>query len=278
MLRTGFVCGVLVLSWLADAGMPSDTLPARRPVPPCTGSDEPPERRPVPPLPAGAENLRTPANPDSDYIQIQLLIVELRGDVSRAMKEAGFRETAGNRYIAEMGHPAGRDDDSRAALARKLSQHAEIDVLSRPTVRTVPGQPAHIQIGTAPSPISYLVRTGQKTFELREAAAEANLGITIQLTPHLAGDSDEIEISPLKITTTTLDGREPVAGLDLEVGKPIVSTRTLETALTLPEGATAVAVAAPGPPGRQAVLFLSARRASNAAAEREPERPQPNPR
>src|SRR5262249_40830047 len=109
-----------------------------------------------------------------------------------------------------------------------LRKHADLEVLSRPQIRTVMGQPASIQIGSAASKVSYFVRTGEKTFELKEATFDAPLGISFDVTPRaVEGDPDRIEISPLKICTTTLDGREPVAGVDLQIGKPIVSVRKL---------------------------------------------------
>jgi hypothetical protein len=40
----------------------------------------------------------------------------------------------------------------------------------------------------------------------------------------VAGEADCVDTS-LEIETTTLDGREPVKGLDLDVGKPIIASR-----------------------------------------------------
>jgi len=46
---------------------------------------------------------------------------------------------------------------------------------------------------------------------------------------------------------TTLDGREPIAGVDLDIGKPIVSTRTLETSMTVVNGADPSGIVLPAP-------------------------------
>jgi Flp pilus assembly secretin CpaC len=219
-----------------------------------------------PASPPTVEQAQDAVNPDGNGIVIQLLIVELRGDIQRALKEAGFRESAsGNHNLSGTGLRRERDSQTVNALLKIMSAHAEVDVLSRPQVRTLIGQSANIQVGTAPPRIPYLVRTGTKSFELREAASGTPLGITINLTPRAGDDSEQIEISPLQISTTTLDGREQIPGLDLDVGKPIVSTRTLETSITLIDGAEASAITLPGPPGRQPILFLTARRMKRTA-------------
>lgn len=193
-----------------------------------------------------------------DTVLITLLLVEIRGDVPRAMKEAGFSQTpTGDRYLPQQGRAVDLGE-SLSAMLRVASQFAQVDVLSRPQVRTISGQPATVQIHSSPTAIPYLARTGPRSFEQRDFAVETPLGITVELTPSLAGD-DTIEVSPMAIAMTTLDGREPVAGLDLEIGKPIVSTRSLKTSITLANGAEPVAIALPGPPGREALLFISAR-------------------
>jgi hypothetical protein len=202
---------------------------------------------------------------EGEQILMKLVIIEVRGDVPRALKEAGFRETAaGHRYVSLAGDGA----DQLATLLKTLALHAEIDILSRPHVRTLTGQAASIQVmQELPEQIPYLVRTGAKSFELRETARGTNLGISIQLTAQAGDDAGQIEISPLKIATTTLDGRERIPGLDLEAGKPIISTRTLETTISVADGAEINGIAVPGPPGRQPVLFLSALRVKEARGE-----------
>lgn len=56
-------------------------------------------------------------------------------------------------------------------------------------------------------------------------------------------------------SSSALDGREPVEGLDLDVGKPIVATRSLKTTATMKLGATRE-IAIPSGPKTQAVLLL----------------------
>jgi hypothetical protein len=249
------LCGIsLVVLWIAhlEVARAQDAPP---------GPTSAPPRRVVEQAPGGDAA-------EGEQILMQLVIIEVRGDVPRALKEAGFRETAaGHRYVS----PPGDGADQLATLLKTLALHAEIDILSRPQVRTLTGQAASIQVmQELPEQIPYLVRTGAKSFELRETGGGTNLGIAIQLTAQAADDAGQIEISSLKIATTTLDGRERIPGLDLEVGKPIISTRSLETTITVVDGPEVNGIAVPGPPGRQPVLFLSARRVKEKPSDATP--------
>jgi hypothetical protein len=207
----------------------------------------------------------SPADPkaESTVVQIRLWLIELHGDAKRALKEAGFsalgrsegrrRETPfGDSIMIEIG-PGSLD---------LLKQNAEsLEVLCAPTITANMEQVSSIEISTGPVKLPYLVRTGEKTFELNESAADARLGMRIQLTVQpVAGQHDKLSVSPIKISMTTLDGRDPIAGLDLDVGKPIVSTRTLETSMTVVNGAEPSGIVLPAPAGRQPVLFVSAQR------------------
>lgn len=211
----------------------------------------------------------------SDQILMQLVVVELHGNAERALQAADFHELpGGHRYLSTRGrmqtvalqrvrsvakgHRFGGDSTWFAEQLEMMKACAEVEVLSRPQVKALLGQPAQIQVGKELPQMAYLVRTGKKTFELREVVAKPTLGLTISLTAQsVADDPDQIEISPLAISTTTLDGREPIPGVDLDVGKPIFSTRKLETSMTLTDGGPTGAIMLPGPSGRQAVLFIS---------------------
>lgn len=218
-------------------------------------------RAPSPTAPRDTSQAAEDAEPKVDQVLLQLVVVELRGDVQRAFKETGFRDSAaGNRFIPGQAGRLESDSAALSALLKSMSNHAEVNVLSRPQVRTLMGHSASVQISSSPPRIPYLVRTGTKSFELRESDGEASLGIMIDLTPRADDDSREIELSPLKVSITTLDGREPIRGVDLDVGKPIISTRTLETSITLIDGAESSGIAIPGPAGRTPVLFIRGQR------------------
>lgn len=201
-------------------------------------------------------------------VTIQCVIVELRGDVGRALKEAGFRESpSGHRYSAPRDGTDPQDESDQQQVTRlktllqKLGAHAEVNILSRPQIRALIGQQAMVHIGSHQSSIPYLVQTSDKTFSLRELdVSKIPLGLTVEMTPREVEAADQIEIAPLRISMTTLDGRESIEGVELDVGKPIIATRSLETTITMKAGDEISGIALPGPPGRQPVLFLTPRR------------------
>jgi hypothetical protein len=275
----GFVAAiVLALAWFGSPGMSRAEEASRVVVPP---TPRPSKERPIvskktaragdsparanPPRPSPAPEGKE-AEPEQVLIQAQ--IVEIQGDTHRALNEAGFSESAaGHRYI-----PTEAGKDSR--VMEILAEHAQVELISRPQIRTFMGVVASIQIGqevpwipSADGPfgapkangVPYLVRTGATTFELRHTVLP-RLGIDVTMTPAGTDDPQQIEFSPLKISMTTLDCREPIPGLGLDVGKPITTTRTLETSIKLIDGAEFSGLALAGPPSRQIILFLRAYR------------------
>jgi len=110
-----------------------------------------------------------------------------------------------------------------------------------------------------------LVEAQSALEQLDDAAREVvelhlHASLTFQEIAAVVENSEQIEISPLKVSTTTIDGRQPILGIDLDVGKPIISTRKLETSIRVTDGGETSGIVLPGPPGRHAILFLSVRR------------------
>jgi hypothetical protein len=222
------------------------------------------------PAPAAAA---APADSKSPVVQIQAQVVEIHGDVKAALEQAGFANFAqGDRTRVGMsafvfdtssrssGSVASHPNSNRDPLDGLFRKYPETTMLCNAHVKTVMGQAANLMISAAPPTLPYLVRTGEKTFELKQFVAE-RLGVTLQFTPQPdADDPRMIRISPLSVATTTLDARESIPGVDLEIGKPIVSTRKLETSIRLVDGPNQTGVILPGPEGRQLVLFVTAQR------------------
>jgi hypothetical protein len=246
MKRRPFVCAaVLLCAWLGDTGrLRSDD--AQRP--------DQTSARPVP----QASVSRIGEKTEPDRVEVRMRLVELRGDAKRALKAAGF--SAVGRFEGRP-LPPGCTFFGPGHFELLKESADSLDVLSAPTIRTVVGQTSSIQVSSGHVPLPYFVRTGEKTFELKENAVDTQLGIRIQLAvQRVAGYDDTLSLSPIKISMTTLDGREPVAGVDLDIGKPIVSTRTLETSMTVVNGAEPSGIVLPAPAGRQPVLFLGVQR------------------
>lgn len=208
-----------------------------------------------------AKAARQDGEPDpADQVILQLLVIEVQGDTQPALREAGVMRGSEIRPVSASGTTTDEGHgDALNQWLRTLAEHCRVDVLSRPQVRAWFGLSASFEIVNSPQNVAYLVRTGERSFELKEMVPETPLGIRVTLTPQrVTGESEKIEIAPLHVSITTIDGRESLTGLDADVGKPIVSTRSLQSSLTLVHGQPSM-VLLPGPPGRQAILFLTAR-------------------
>jgi type II secretory pathway component GspD/PulD (secretin) len=216
-----------------------------------------------------------PSVPPDEPLQIiiQATIVEVSGDsISSALKEIGFRESAaGNRFSAtattrpQLGMLATEKDSPGAGqlvteILQRLSKLNEIQILSRPQIRALSGHSASVTVGTVNKPIPYLVRKSETTFELKHFTPENQLGISIDVTANAVEDAAEIELMSLKVATTTLDGREEIPGLNIDIGLPLVNTRSLQTSMKISGPNEVRGLAIPGPPGRQPVIFLTARK------------------
>jgi hypothetical protein len=128
-------------------------------------------------------------------------------------------------------------------------------VLAEPIVATIFGRPVSVGLQGQQS-FSYLVPLGEGRFEAKDTdPLELGMRFTLVVQP---GDVESFELEQLEAELTALDGREAVAGLDLDVGKPIITTRSLKTSGRLKLGAARV-IALPTGPNREAVLVLRVR-------------------
>jgi hypothetical protein len=221
-------------------------------------SPAPGQDRPVSDFPTVTPVKADPPPDDgtSPAILLQLLVAEFRGTVPRDMLPSDLPWSPLRPLSSEDKRSASELIGERL---QALTEHGRVDMLSRPQIRTLAGQHSLVEIGGGLS-VSYLVRTGERTFEQKELQCTPPLGIRMDLTPHpVPGEARKIEIRPLNVSITTLDGRQPIEGLALDFGKPIISTRSLQSSsLMLVQGEPA-AVVLPGPPGRHALMFITAR-------------------
>lgn len=129
-----------------------------------------------------------------------------------------------------------------------------ISVLAAPKVTVDPKQPATLQIQTE-AVFTYLVPLGNGRFEAKQSDVhELGLKFTLQVQP-VDGDAESVDVAPLEIQVSSLDGRESVEGLDLDVGKPIVATRSLKTTARVKLEAPRM-IPIPSGPTTQAALLL----------------------
>ncbi len=216
---------------------------------------------------SASENVRVVVEQAPEHFLIQMVVFELRGNVQRALKEAGFEEEGGGqRYVATAEQSSEDSDTGRRwcpaeDFFSRIRKSTSARVLTRPQIRTLAGQVAEISSRSSKSSkIPYLVLKDKDTFELRQMDLETPLGFNMSLTAREGGNPDQIAISPLKLSMTIMEGREPIPDVDLDVGKPIVSTRTLETSITVFESPRVYAIAIPGLPNQQAVVLFCAQR------------------
>lgn len=95
-------------------------------------------------------------------------------------------------------------------------------ILSAPSIGFKVNKPASLNIGQV---IPYLTRddTGCLTVHEDESLFE---GITIEVNADKADDKG-VSLSTFKVGMSTLTGRQPIEGVPLDVGRPIIHTQTL---------------------------------------------------
>jgi hypothetical protein len=138
-----------------------------------------------------------------------------------------------------------------------LSQDPHVKTLMAPRMLVPAKQTAYVE-GRNPQSFSYLEPLGNDNFHLKRTDKEKlGMRFTAKVEP-VEGEADRIDTS-LEIETTTLDGREPVKGLDLDAGKPIIASRSLKTTVRLNLGVTRV-IPIPSGPETEAALLLRIKR------------------
>jgi hypothetical protein len=148
--------------------------------------------------------------------------------------------------------------ESSDKLWRAVDDHPSVYTLAQPKLAVLANQQAVISL-VSPRELPYLVRENADTFKLMRTEPK-ELGVEIKLTlSPVKGEADQIEIAPLEFSVTTLDRREKIDGLDLDVGKPVVSTRKLQTSATMKLGKVYETII-PSPPQKVALLLMRVER------------------
>ena len=136
----------------------------------------------------------------------------------------------------------------------QLTREPGVSVISAPRATVYSDIPATFEI-QASRTFDYLEALGHGKFEAKRSPPSA-LGMKFRLgVQPVEGDENSVELAPLEIQSTTLDGREPVEGLDLDVGKPIIATRSLKTTARVKLGAVRI-IAIPSGPKTEAAIML----------------------
>lgn len=122
------------------------------------------------------------------------------------------------------------DDDHLWGGQPIPSEGSGIKVLSKPRVSIPPGGAAKMRSG-GPSEIQYLELQGEDCYSVSTLLPDFTPGLIIEVAAQEGRPDDQPGTVYLDIKTqvTILGGREPVPGLNLDVGKPTVQFFELNT-------------------------------------------------
>jgi hypothetical protein len=109
---------------------------------------------------------------------------------------------------------------------------AKVEVVASPRIAILPGNPFEISMGSQ-QPVQYFVRRDDGLFELQNLEEPTGLS--------LAGgierlDSGRLLLKGLEITLRSIESREPIPGVALDVGRPTVKERRVQTSLSIQPG------------------------------------------
>ena len=104
------------------------------------------------------------------------------------------------------------------------------EILSSPRIGVLPNQKATVRAGYPP--IEYLEYLDEGLYRLhtteRKASPRVNLDVTV--SPGRAAGTVDLDIG---FALAVMTGREPITGTELDVGRPIIVIRTLNTKLEM---------------------------------------------
>lgn len=196
-------------------------------------------------------------NPDAVEVrrEVEKLAQDIKNYFDKDNAEHGKTERLGTR----------RRVDQNKNITELVKAKPGMTLLSRPNMVTELGVAASTKMGQSIS-LPYLERIDAETFKLRHTPA-GHLGIDISVTPKLGitvtdysnNETNHVFIlSPIVLSVSAIDGREKVDGVDLPIGKPIVTRRTIETSLTLEEGEPGI-IALPVAEGKHVFMIVFVR-------------------
>lgn len=195
---------------------------------------------------AGLSCLNGPAyaaeaqQPDVLMIEMRVyqVLTNITGLTGSVMEEVGVSRTMpgdeGSCQILNL-----KLDDVRLHMAgetlewdgKPLPSHHKIRPLANPQVRALVGQEVGIHVGTD-EPVSFLVRREDGLFELKtlDAKESSRLGFSTSFTV-TRGAEDSVgpvlEID-MNLSYIWIRDREKIEGVDLNVGKPKLDTKSLD--------------------------------------------------
>jgi hypothetical protein len=107
-----------------------------------------------------------------------------------------------------------------------------VDILSAPRIAVLPGRPASVSIA---STLQYLDPAGDGLWRARDTDPDASPGVFVDVTVRPAREEEAAELD-VALRVVLASGREKIEGLNLDAGRPILSTREIKTRVTVKLG------------------------------------------
>ena len=109
---------------------------------------------------------------------------------------------------------------------------AGVDIVVGPSIASPAGQESGIVVGQSGT-FQYFERLESGLFELHETQLPTQVVLTSIVKPNADGS---LQLDPYKIVFSTVKSRQPVEGVDLNIGRPIVSQDTLIQSMRIQPG------------------------------------------
>jgi hypothetical protein len=133
--------------------------------------------------------------------------------------------------------------------------HPGVKVLAAPRVWVMPRESITVEMAVSQI-FTYLESEGEGRYVARQSKPQ-KLGLKLAIKADPSPDDESVVLCRLECDTSALVGREPVKGLDLEVGMPIISSWSLKTTAAA-KLHTPTEVVLPSGPNRACLLTVVA--------------------
>lgn len=216
----------------------------------CLAQSKPPEKTPtLPPVPMARETAQAPPLAPRDHtterpsILVNLFIFSVT-DNSPSKKPREIANSIVRFYAKALVNDKSKSEQSdfQVDLMKSLDKDPThgFQILSRPCMMLVAEKPGVLRVENEAT-MQYMVPTKDGMYELKKTEP-LKLGMEVSLkaeepqTEVIQGkETKTVVLKRLFFSLSTLDGRMEYPGVDLPIGHPKVSTRSLETGLNLKE-------------------------------------------
>lgn len=148
--------------------------------------------------------------------------------------------------------------DRRDALRTWVRSTKGVKVLASPVLAVKPDHLGTVNV-KSPQKLQYFRPLKKGVFALE--AEDVTTGITIQSAVQDAGEG-KIRLKPLSVSVTAVKGRESLEGVELPVGKPILTTTSINTSVVSDPGKSSV-ISIDSPRGGRVLISVKVTRAGN---------------